>query len=83
MAPAGAVTPNTVMAVAPVTVTGLVFGAGNAGRHLQTRGLCRVGRRGCGRARIRRQAVTRAAARCAGVAAALYMEGYRKLNSKK
>src|ERR1022692_4586989 len=61
------------MAVAPVTVTGLVFGAGKAGRHLQTRGRCRVGRRGCRRARIRRQALRQAEARGAGVAAVLHM----------
>lgn len=54
MAPAGAGAPNTVMVVAPVTVTGLVLGPGNAGRHLHTRGLCLVGRRGCRRARMRR-----------------------------
>ena len=65
--------PDTVMVVAPVTVTGLVLGAGNAGRHVHTRGRCRVARRGCRRARMRRQAVTQAAARCAGVAAALHM----------
>src|SRR6266536_1269629 len=61
------------MVVAPVTVTGLVLGAGKAGRHLHTRARCRVARRGCRRARMRRQAAAQAAARCAGVAAALHM----------